>query len=98
VENYNHPVHREVCIPMKVKSVKRHLVWCQEYTDFAELFELADVNDDDIARDMNVDIQTVKSIKYEWEYEEAKDSPSLLFNRKRKPGVRILLHQEKLKA
>ncbi len=60
----------------------------EEYNDFAELFELADINDEDIARDMNVDIQTVKSIKYEWEYEDAKDSPSLLFNRKRKPGVK----------
>lgn len=72
---------------MKLKSVKRHLN-NEEYNDFAELFELADINDEDIARDMNVDIQTVKSIKYEWEYEDAKDSPSLLFNRKRKPGVK----------
>ncbi|NLC62563.1 MAG: hypothetical protein GX759_00570 [Thermoanaerobacterales bacterium] len=72
---------------MKFKSVKRHLN-NEEYNDFAELFELADINDEDIARDMNVDIQTVKSIKYEWEYEDAKDSPSLLFNRKRKPGVK----------
>jgi hypothetical protein len=70
---------------MKVKRIKGKLYGSQEYTDFVELFELADVNDDDIARDMNVDIQTVKRIKDEWENEEVKDSPSVFFKTNKRP-------------
>ncbi len=73
---------------MKVKRIKGKLYGSgeyDEYTDLVELFELADVNDEDIARDMNVDIQTVKKIKDEWESEEVKDSPSVFFKTNKRP-------------
>ena len=50
-----------------------------DYSDILELFEQEDVLDDDIARDMNVDIKTVLSFRQELQDEEAIASPSLFF-------------------
>jgi hypothetical protein len=49
-----------------------------DYQDFVELFE-EDVMDEEIARDMNIDIETVRSIKKELQDEEVADGPSLFF-------------------
>lgn len=49
-----------------------------DYQDFVELFE-EDVMDEEIARDMNIDIETVRSIKKDLQDEEAADGPSVFF-------------------
>lgn len=53
-----------------------------DYQDFVDLFEEEDVMDEDIARDMNVDIETVRSIKQELQDEERSDGPSAFFKTK----------------
>lgn len=50
-----------------------------DYSDILELFEQEDVLDEDIARDMNMDVQAVSSLRREMQDEEAIDSPSLFF-------------------
>jgi hypothetical protein len=50
-----------------------------DYSDLLELFEREDVTDEDIARDMKIDIKTVWSLRKEFLEEEMLDGPSTLF-------------------
>lgn len=73
----------------KIKSVSKVFNSKDDYADLVELFELEDVADEDIARDMNVELRTVRQIKEELMEEDLKDSPSLFFKsltQRKKPG------------
>lgn len=50
----------------------------EDYQDYFELFE-EDVMDEEIARDMHVDIETVQSIKKDFKDEEMVEGPSVFF-------------------
>jgi len=59
-----------------------------DYQDFVELLEEDDVMDEDIARDMDVDVETVRSMKQEMQDEEAANGPSVFFKASRNKRTR----------
>jgi len=68
-----------------IKSLNKAIC---DYQDFAELLEEEDVMDEDIARDMNIDVETVKSMKQEMQDEEAANRPSVFFKASRNKRTR----------
>jgi hypothetical protein len=63
----------------KIKKIKNALNPGPDYADFFDLLENEDVNDEEIARYMNLDIETVRSIKKELQDDEINDAPSAFF-------------------
>lgn len=72
----------------KNRLVKNLNPGISDYQDFVDLLEEEDVMDEDIARDMNVDIETVRSIKQEMQDEETANGPSVFFKTPRTKKTR----------
>ncbi|HHY04190.1 MAG TPA: hypothetical protein GX534_03275 [Thermoanaerobacterales bacterium] len=52
--------------------MKKYLNPERDYTDLFLLFDSEEIKEDEIARDMNLELQTVRSIKKQW-YDSEKD-------------------------
>lgn len=61
------------------RSFKNLLNPDPDFSDVFELFEDNEVRDEDIARDMNIDVEIVRRIKREWHYEDMPNSLSAFF-------------------
>lgn len=66
----------------KTRIIKNFNMDTSDISDFADLLEEEDIRDEDIARDMNLDVETVKSMKQDLRDEEV-DGPSVFFKTSR---------------
>jgi hypothetical protein len=55
-----------------ISGMKKYLNPERDYTDLFLLFDSEEIKEDEIARDMNLELQTVRSIKKQW-YDSEKD-------------------------
>ncbi|WP_422444018.1 hypothetical protein [Thermoanaerobacterium sp. DL9XJH110] len=63
----------------RIKKIKNALNPGPDYAEIYDLLENEDVSDEEIARYMNLDIETVRSIKKELQDDEINDAPSTFF-------------------
>lgn len=66
----------------KTRIIKNFNMDTSDISDFADLLEEEDIRDEDIARDMNLDVETVKRMKQDLRDEEV-DGPSVFFKTSR---------------
>jgi hypothetical protein len=62
----------------KKPSIKKFLNPDSNFSEVVDLLEDEDIEDEDIARDMNLDLETVRSLKQDID-EDILDGPSALF-------------------